>query len=195
MTMQDLIWKCAAVAAVAGASLLSVAGASAGEGEASVHDFEMNRIDGAPQKLSDYEGKVVVIVNVASKCGLTPQYEQLQALYEEHKEDGLVVLGFPANNFGKQEPGTNKQIAEFCDANYGVSFPMFEKVSVTGDDRCALYDYLAGLPDPLGGEPKWNFTKFIVDREGRVVARFEPRQGPDNAQFKRTIESLLQQES
>jgi len=193
--MCGLITRAVLAATISGAACAPGFAARPGPDAGSVYDVEMSRIDGTPQNLGEYEGKVLVIVNVASKCGLTPQYEGLQELYEEHAGDGLVVLGFPANNFGGQEPGTNKEIASFCEANYGVSFPMFEKVSVKGEDRCALYDYLVGLPEPLGGEPKWNFTKFVVDREGRVVARFEPRVGPDNPEFRRTIASLLEQES
>ncbi|MEX2217325.1 MAG: glutathione peroxidase [Phycisphaerales bacterium] len=135
----------------------------------------MKRLDGADQNLADYKGKVVVIVNVASRCGYTPQYEALQKLYTEKKDRGLVVLGFPANNFGKQEPGTNAQIAEFCSSKFGVTFPMFEKISVKGEDQHPLYKKLASQPAPVGGDPKWNFTKFVVDRSGKVVARFDAK--------------------
>lgn len=137
--------------------------------------FTMKRLDGADQNLADYKGKVVVIVNVASRCGYTPQYEALQKLYTEKKDRGLVVLGFPANNFGKQEPGTNAQIAEFCSSKFGVTFPMFEKISVKGEDQHPLYKKLASQPAPVGGDPKWNFTKFVVDRSGKVVARFDAK--------------------
>ncbi|MBZ0172654.1 MAG: glutathione peroxidase [Phycisphaerales bacterium] len=151
----------------------------------------MRRLDGTPEKLEKYKGKVVLLVNVASKCGLTPQYEGIEALYREHKDQGLVVLGFPANNFMGQEPGSNEQIAEFCRAKYDVTFPMFEKISVKGDDTHPLYKQLAAQAEPIGGEPKWNFTKFLLDREGRVVARFEPRVKPTNEKLTGKIGELL----
>lgn len=138
-----------------------------------VLDFTVKRIDGTEESLEKYKGKVVVIVNVASKCGFTSQYEGLQRLYEEHQDQGLVILGFPANNFNHQEPGTNEEIAEFCSGKFSVTFPMFEKISVKGEDQHPLYKRLAAQPAPIGGPPKWNFTKFVVDREGRVVARFD----------------------
>ncbi len=141
--------------------------------EKSPLDFKMKRIDGTEEHLSKYKGKVVVIVNTASKCGFTEQYAGLQDLYAEHKDDGLVILGFPANNFNSQEPGTNAEIATFCTSAYSITFPMFEKISVKGEDSHPLYKLLASQPAPLGGEPKWNFTKFIIDREGKVVARFD----------------------
>lgn len=152
----------------------------------------MNLIDGTPQRLDAYRGKVVLMVNTASKCGLTPQYEALEKLYREHKDRGLVILAFPANNFAGQEPGTNKEIAEFCTQNYGVTFPVFEKISVKGDDCHLLYRQLAGQPEPIGGEPKWNFTKFLIDRSGRVVARFEPRITPDDPRVIEKIKELLE---
>lgn len=135
--------------------------------------FTVKDIDGAEQSLSQYRGKVVVIVNVASKCGFTSQYAGLQKLYDERKDKGLVVLGFPANNFMGQEPGSEADIKSFCTSTYGVTFPMFAKVSAKGDDAHPLYRALAGLPEPLGGAPKWNFTKFVVDRDGKVVARVD----------------------
>lgn len=153
--------------------------------------FTMNLIDGEPRDLSGYRGKVIVMVNVASKCGLTPQYKALQELYESRAEQGLIILGFPANNFGNQEPGSNDQIAGFCSETYGVTFPMFEKISVKGEDAHPLYRKLAAMPAPIGGEPSWNFTKFIVDREGRVVQRFDPRTRPDDPAFTARIDDLL----
>lgn len=137
--------------------------------------FKMKLIDGKEQDLAAYKGKVVIIVNVASKCGYTAQYEHLEALYKAKKDAGLVILGFPANNFGGQEPGTNEEVAKFCKDKFGVTFPMFEKISVKGDDAHPLYKSLAALPAPLGGEPKWNFTKFIIARDGAVVARFDAK--------------------
>ncbi len=139
--------------------------------DAAVLEFTMNLIDGTPKNLADYKGKVVVIVNVASKCGFTPQYKALEELYKKHKDEGLVILGFPADNFNHQEPGTNDEIAAFCEKNFGVTFPLFAKISVKGEDQHPLYKKLSALPAPLGGDPKWNFTKFVVDRTGKVVAR------------------------
>lgn len=148
-------------------------------------------IDGHDVPLTQYKGKVVLIVNVASKCGFTPQYEGLEKLYQEYKSRGFVVLGFPANNFGGQEPGSESEIKAFCASKYGVTFPMFAKVSVKGADATPLYQQLAGQGEGIGGEPKWNFTKFLLDREGRVVARYEPRTKPDDSAMKKKISDLL----
>ncbi len=179
----------------AGAVPGSVAAEPAKRHVADVLHYEMRRIDGEPQKLEVYRGRVVLMVNVASRCGLTPQYEALEKLYKERKDEGLVVLGFPANDFRGQEPGTNAEIAEFCSLEYGVTFPMFEKIEVTGEDKHPLYAQLEELPEPLGGEPKWNFTKFLIDRRGRVVERFEPRVSPDDERVIDSIERLLAQKS
>jgi glutathione peroxidase len=149
--------------------------ATSGDAGSYVLDFKMKLIDGKEQDLSAYKGKVVVIVNVASKCGFTPQYAALEKLYESKKDKGLVILGFPANNFNAQEPGSNDEIAKFCKDKYSVTFPMFEKISVKGPDQHALYKKLAGQPAPIGGDPKWNFTKFVLDRSGHVVARFDAK--------------------
>ncbi len=135
--------------------------------------FTVRSIDGKDVDLSQYKGKVVIITNVASKCGFTPQYEGLQKLYEAKKDEGLVILGFPANNFNGQEPGSNEEIASFCESSFGVTFPLLAKISVKGPDQHPLYKKLAAQPEPIGGDPKWNFTKFVVDRQGRVVARFD----------------------
>jgi glutathione peroxidase len=159
--------------------------------ETALLDISMKRIDGSDENLTKYKGKVIVIVNVASKCGLTPQYDALQKLYDKHKDAGLVVLGFPANEFNSQEPGSNKDIAEFCSSKFNVTFPMFEKIAVKGKETHELYKRLAALPAPLGGEPKWNFTKFIVDRTGKAVARFEPKIKPDSEDMTKKIEELL----
>ena len=156
-----------------------------------VLDFTMNRIDGAPQDLAEFRGKVVLIVNTASRCGLTPQYRALEDLYRAKQDKGLVILGFPANNFMGQEPGTDEDIAAFCERNYGVTFPMFSKISVKGDDIHPLYQRLTAQPAPVGGEIQWNFDKFLVDREGRAVARFGPRTTPTDAAFLEAIEGLL----
>lgn len=156
--------------------------------------FKMKLIDGKEQDLSAYKGKVVILVNVASKCGYTAQYEYLEKLYKAKKDAGLVILGFPANEFGKQEPGSNSEIAAFCKDKFEVSFPMFEKIAVKGEEVHPLYKFLAGLPAPLGGAPKWNFTKFIVDREGKVVARFDAkkRDGLEDGLAEKVDELLAQ---
>lgn len=155
--------------------------------------FTMKDIKGKEVQLADYKGKVVLMVNVASKCGLTPQYEQLQGIYEKYKAKGLVVMGFPANEFGKQEPGTNEEILEFCTTNYSVSFPMFSKIVVKGEGIHDLYKFLTEESTNRGfaGEIKWNFTKFLIDRNGEVVARFEPKTKPDNPEVIAAIERAL----
>ena len=155
----------------------------------SVHEFTLPSIDGVPAPLSAYKGKVVLIVNVASKCGYTPQYAGLEKLYEKYKDRGFVVLGFPANNFGAQEPGTNDEIKTFCSRNYNVTFPMYSKISVKGDDKAPLYRYLT---DSTGGEIKWNFTKFLVDGDGKVIARFESKIEPDSPELVGAVEKALQ---
>ena len=175
------------------------AGASTGDQEdqtdpAYVLGFTMERIDGEPHMLSEYEGRVVMIVNVASRCGMTPQYEALQKLYEKHAERGLVVLGFPANNFMGQEPGTNEEIKNFCSTKYNVTFPMFGKISVKGEDIDPLYKFLtddATNPE-FAGEITWNFNKFLVSRDGKVVARFGSKVKPDAPEVTEAIEMALQ---
>ena len=164
---------------------------SAAMDESYVLDHEVTRITGETESLKQYEGKVALVVNVASKCGFTNQYEQLEALYKEHKDNGFVVLGFPANNFGGQEPGTDEEIMSFCSATYGVSFPMFSKIEVVGDEAHSLYKDLAGQPEPIGGEPEWNFTKFLVNRQGQVVHRFDTRTSPDDDAVVAAITDLL----
>jgi len=148
---------------------------------ASVYDFTAKRLGGKEEKLSSYKGKTLLIVNVASKCGFTPQYEGLQKLYEQYKDKGLVVLGFPCNQFGAQEPGDEKEIASFCSTNYGVTFPMFAKIDVNGENAHPLYKFLKKEKKGLAGSEaiKWNFTKFLVDREGAVAARFGPQDSPE----------------
>ena len=138
-----------------------------------------------------YAGQVLLVVNTASKCGFTPQYEGLEALHADLSGRGFAVLGFPSNDFMGQEPGTEEEIREFCTNTYGVQFPMFEKVSVKGKDACDLYKQLTALAPPLGGEPEWNFTKFLVDRSGNVVARFNPRVKPDADEVIAKIDELL----
>ena len=155
--------------------------------------FKMVDIDGKNVDLSQYKGRVLLIVNTASKCGFTPQYKALQAVYEKYRDQGFAILAFPANNFGQQEPGTDEQIKSFCSTNYSVSFPLFSKVSVKGEDICPLYGYLTSEKmDPgFSGEIPWNFTKFLVDRKGRVVARYEPRTTPDDKALVEQLEKAL----
>jgi glutathione peroxidase len=148
----------------------------------SLYDFTVDDIHGKPVKLDRYKGKVVLIVNTASKCGYTPQYQGLEALYEKYKGKGLEVLGFPCNQFGAQEPGGADEIASFCELNYGVKFPLFAKVDVNGDKAAPVYQYLkAAKPGLLGIEAiKWNFTKFLIGRDGAVLARYAPKDTPES---------------
>src|ERR1700679_3739221 len=160
-----------------------------------VYSFTLKSIDGQPVSLRSYRGKVLLLVNVASKCGYTPQYAGLESLYEKYKDRGLVIVGIPANNFASQEPGTNEEIKKFCSNKYNVTFPMMSKVSVLGDDKTPLYSFLTGADtDPkFAGDIKWNFTKFLFDRSGRPVARFEPNVTPDSPQVTAAIEAALGQ--
>jgi glutathione peroxidase len=160
----------------------------------SIYEFTLPSIDGKPLPLANFKGKVVLVVNVASRCGFTPQYSALEATYEKYKDQGFVILGFPANNFGSQEPGSNQEIKTFCQTKYSVSFPMYAKVSVKGDDQTPLYAYLTKQTNPaLAGDIKWNFTKFLVDRNGNVVKRFEPDVTPDSPEVMAAIEKSLKQ--
>lgn len=154
---------------------------------ASVHDFQMKSIDGKDVSLASFKGHPVLFVNVASRCGYTPQYKGLEALYRKYKDRGLIVVGVPANNFGGQEPGTNEEIQQFCKRNYDVTFPMMAKVSVKGSDMTPLYGYLT----QTGGDVKWNFTKFLVGKDGKVIQRFEPNVAPDAPQLIAAIEAAL----
>jgi glutathione peroxidase len=158
---------------------------------ASVYDFSAKTIDGDEQPLGVYKGKTLLIVNVASKCGFTPQYAGLEDLYEKHKDEGLVVLGFPCNQFGGQEPGDEAEIKSFCSLNYDVSFPLFAKIEVNGKGTHPLYQHLKSeAPGVLGSEAiKWNFTKFLVDKQGRVVRRYAPNDKPES--IEKDIASLL----
>lgn len=163
-------------------------------GASNVYEFTMNNIDGQPLPMASFKGKVMLIVNVASKCGFTPQYEGLEAVYEKYKDKGLVIVGFPANNFMAQEPGSNEEIKTFCSTKYSVKFPLYSKISVKGDDKAPLYQFLTdtGANPKTGGEIKWNFTKFLVDRDGKVIARFEPAVKPDSPEVAAAIEKALQ---
>ena len=161
----------------------------------SIYDFTMKSIDGDPVSLKSYHGKVVLLVNVASKCGFTPQYAALEALYEKYKDKGFVIVGIPANNFMFQEPGTDAEIKTFCTNKYNVKFPMMSKVSVKGDDETPLYLFLTdkSTNPQFGGDIKWNFTKFLFDRNGKAVARFEPATKPDSPEVTSAIEATLGQ--
>jgi glutathione peroxidase len=166
--------------------------ASAGQ-PASPLDFTVKDIDEKDVSLSDYKGKVVLIVNVASKCGFTPQYTALEATYRKYKDQGFVILGFPANNFMSQEPGTDAEIQQFCKRTYDVTFPMFSKISVKGDDQAPLYKFLTdkAANPATGGDIKWNFTKFLVGRDGKIVARFESPVKPESPEVVSAIEGAL----
>jgi len=161
----------------------------------SVYDFTLNSIDGAATPLSAFKGKVVLLVNVASKCGYTPQYAGLEKLYEAYKDKGFVIVGVPANNFGGQEPGSNDEIKTFCSRNYNVTFPMMSKVSVKGADTTPLYQYLTdkGVNPQTGGDIKWNFTKFLIDKKGNVINRFEPAVTPESGDLAKAVEAALAQ--
>jgi glutathione peroxidase len=174
---------------------LFVAGVCMAAPANSVYNFTLKSIDGQPVNLKSYHGKVLLLVNVASKCGYTPQYAGLESLYEKYKDRGLIIVGIPANNFAGQEPGTNAEIKTFCRNKYNVSFPMMSKVSVLGDDKTPLYVFLTdkSVNPQIGGDIKWNFTKFLFDRNGKPVARFEPAVTPDSPQVTAAVESALKQ--
>jgi glutathione peroxidase len=169
--------------------------AAAAEQARSVLDFTMQSIDGQETPLRQFQGKLLLLVNTASKCGFTPQFKALEEVFKRYKDQGLVVLGFPANNFLWQEPGTNQEIKQFCLINYGVSFPMFAKISVAGKDIHPLYKFLVDKETnpQFAGKISWNFTKFLVDRKGEVVARFAPKTVPDDPQVIAAIEKALQE--
>ncbi|HTU19834.1 MAG TPA: glutathione peroxidase [Gemmataceae bacterium] len=174
--------------------LVGAAGKNKGDKKvAPALNFKMKGLDGKEVDLSKFQGKVVLIVNVASKCGNTPQYKGLEELYEKYGKEGLVVLGVPANNFGKQEPGTNEEIAQFCSSKYHVTFPMLAKVSVKGEDKCPLYKYLTSKETnpKFGGEVPWNFEKFLIGRNGEVVDRFKHRTKPESEEVVKSIEGEL----
>jgi glutathione peroxidase len=160
---------------------------------ASVYDFTMDSIDRKPMPLSDFKGKVILLVNVASRCGYTPQYTGLEALYEKYKDRGFVIIGVPANNFGGQEPGTNEEIKTFCKSKYSVTFPMMAKVSVKGADTTPLYQFLTApeTDSKFAGEIKWNFTKFLVGKDGTILNRFESKVTPDDPHVIAAVEQAL----
>jgi glutathione peroxidase len=155
-----------------------------------IYDFTMEDIDNKPRSLKDFKGKVMMVVNTASFCGNTPQYAGLQTLYERYRDQGFTILAFPANDFGKQEPGNNKEIAEFCYTKYSLEFPLFSKITVIGEQKHPLYRYLTE-DTPFKGEITWNFQKFLINREGTVIARYTPGQKPLSPQIVENIESAL----
>ena len=162
-----------------------------------VHDLSVSAADGTPYPLAQHRGQVLLIVNTASRCGFTPQYEGLEALWRRYREEGLTILGFPCNQFGKQEPGTELEIAKFCESNYKVKFDMFSKVEVNGEEATPLYKYLTAVDSkPTGkGKISWNFEKFLVGRDGKVIKRFDPKTKPDDPEVIEAIESELGKKS
>ena len=158
-----------------------------------VHDIDLQTLSGDAATLGDFAGSTILVVNVASQCGLTPQYAGLQRLYERFADRGLVVAGFPCNQFGEQEPGSSEEISEFCSANYGVTFPMFAKIDVNGPDRHPLYTELTAVPDAEGnaGDIQWNFEKFLVSADGKAIARFRPMVEPEAPEVVSAIEAAL----
>jgi glutathione peroxidase len=183
------------------AALMTIAGVMTGQEketgmkeETGIYSFTMKTIDGAEKSLSGYKGSVIMIVNVASKCGYTPQYEGLEKLYQQYKGKGFVILGFPANNFLWQEPGSDEEIKQFCSIKYNVSFDMFSKISVKGSEMHPLYQYLT-KESPYSGGVKWNFQKYLIDRRGNVVAKYAPGTDPLEKEVVQKIEELLAQPS
>jgi glutathione peroxidase len=173
-----------------GVALLALASPSADKAK-TIYDFSMPDIDGHKARLKKYKGKVLLVVNVASKCGYTPQYTGLEAIYEKYKDKGFIILGFPANNFHEQEPGTNADIKAFCTGKYNVSFPMFSKISVKGDDESPLYKWLIASSDRPKDDIEWNFCKFLIAKDGTVVKRFVSKDTPDGPDVTTAIEAEL----
>ena len=161
------------------------------QASASVYDIKLNDLDGKPSSLAQYKGKVILLVNVASKCGFTPQYESLQALQEKYQAKGFTVIGVPCNDFGSQEPGTSKEIREFCTSKYNVTFPLMEKIHVKGAEQHPLYARLTGAGSEFPGDIKWNFGKFLIGRDGKVLKRFESKAAPDSQEVVSAIEAAL----
>jgi glutathione peroxidase len=157
----------------------------------SIYDIKLNTLDGRPATLGDYKGKVILLVNVASQCGLTPQYSALQALHEKYQDKGFTVIGVPCNDFGSQEPGSAEEIRSFCSAKYKVSFPMMDKIHVKGPEQHPLYARLTGKDAEFPGDIKWNFGKFLISRDGTVLKRFEPQTKPDSEEVVKAVESAL----
>lgn len=162
-----------------------------GAANSSVHHFKLNTIEGKPASLGDYKGKVVLLVNVASQCGLTPQYKALQEVHAKYKDKGFTVIGVPCNDFGSQEPGSSEEIVEFCTEKYNVTFPLMEKIHVKGGEQHPLYARLTGKDAEFPGEIKWNFGKFLIGKDGKVLKRFEPQTKPDADEVVKAIETAL----
>jgi glutathione peroxidase len=191
--MSRIVTLASMVGVLVGAGCLCCATEKEGDKVPPALNFRMKTLGGEEADLGKYRGKVVMIVNVASECGLTPQYEQLQALHEKYAKDGLSIVGFPCNQFGQQEPGTAAEIRQFCSTRYGVGFDLFGKIEVNGDGACPLYKYLTSLDaKPKGpGKISWNFEKFILGRNGQVVARFAPRTKPDDPEVLKVLQAEL----
>lgn len=160
-------------------------------GAADLYDISLKTIEGEPTTLAPYRGKVLLVVNVASKCGHTQQYAGLEALYKEKKDEGLVILGFPCNDFGNQEPGSNEEIMAFCSRNHGVTFPLFDKIHVKGENQHPLYTLLTGPGSPFPGDVRWNFGKFLIGRDGKIISRFEPKTQPDSEELRAAVLKAL----
>jgi len=173
------------------ATVLTLAALSSGGTPMSVHDFKVKTIDGKEASLSDYKGKALLIVNTASECGYTPQYAGLEALYEKYKARGFTVLGFPSNDFGAQEPGTNAEIKKFCELRYKTTFPLFSKIPVKCPDADPLYKYLTGLPGKQGGAITWNFNKFLIAPDGKVIEHFDSKVEPMSPELTAKLEQVL----
>lgn len=194
-----------AIVAVIGTFIFSVYALNGTENEASnavpkensIYEFTVTDIDGESVNLEKYKGKVIMFVNTASECGYTPQYKGLQAIYDKYKDEGFVILGFPANNFGGQEPGTEKEIKEFCTLKYKVTFPMFAKISVKGDDQHPLYSFLTNekTNPKYSGDVTWNFNKFLADKNGEIIARFSSKEVPESKEITNTIEKAIAENS
>jgi glutathione peroxidase len=179
------------LAAAAGCLSIAVAATRKAHHDTTIYDFKVTNIDGKSVPLSKYKGKVIVVVNVASHCGYTPQYEALESVYKAKKGKGLVILGFPANNFGAQEPGTDTEIKQFCTSKYSVTFPMFSKISVKGEDEHPLYKWLISTSDRPNDDIEWNFSKFVIGKDGKVAARFRSKSTPDSPEVTAAIEAAL----
>ena len=158
---------------------------------APIYEIPVKDIDGKSTSLAPYKGKVLLVVNVASKCGYTPQYEGLEAIQKKYQSKGFEVLGFPCNQFGSQEPGTNEEIKQFCSSKYNVTFPLFDKIEVNGPGRHPLYSTLAGKDSPYPGDIKWNFNKFLIGRDGKIIKRFDSKAKPESAEVTEAIEAAL----
>lgn len=172
-------------------AVLATVSATLGAQQPTIYDIPLKDIDGQTTSLKAYEGKVMLVVNVASRCGHTPQYKSLETIYGRYKAKGLVILGFPCNQFAEQEPGSNQEIKSFCSTTYGVTFPLFDKVNVNGPERHPLFNFLTGKESPFPGEIKWNFNKFLIDRHGKILWRFDSFTVPDSNRVIAAIEGAL----